>query len=139
MVKAARGVVVGNGGWLFSNEEFYAQDAKNHLQQNLAYIDWVAEQLATAQIQLLVVPVPAKSRLYAEHLGKQQPNDAYRELYSSLTRSLREANIRSLNTLALMEQQKNHNTPLFLAYRHPLEPGGCATGGARSGLSIERS
>ncbi|UTW45917.1 alginate O-acetyltransferase [bacterium SCSIO 12696] len=109
-----QGVVVGNGGWLFSNEEFYAQDAQNHLQQNLAYIGWVAEKLATAQVQLLVVPVPAKSRLYAEYLGNQQPNNAYRELYSSLTRSLREANIHSLNTLALMEQQKNHNTPLFL-------------------------
>ena len=67
--QARPGVTIGHQDWLFSSEELAvypaAQDATS---DNLAQIDRIAGQLASQNIAVIVAVVPAKARIYSEHL-----------------------------------------------------------------------
>jgi len=75
------GLVVGEDGWLYSDEEFDpVADGQRQLRDNLALIRGVQRQLAERDIQLLLAIVPAKTRLYPEHTGAHQPSALQRSL-----------------------------------------------------------
>lgn len=73
------GVVVGRGGWLYSDEEFrIGNGAGDEIARNLTAIVDVRDQLAARGVQLLVAVVPAKARIYPEHLRRwRQPPAAH--------------------------------------------------------------
>lgn len=65
-----KGVVVGTDGWLFTDEEFSCPAEYFHnLVDNLLYVERTRDRLAEKNVRLLVNLVPAKARLYPEHLG----------------------------------------------------------------------
>lgn len=68
-----RGVIVGTDGWLFSAEEFEKPEGfQDNINANLAYIAAVRDTLAAQKINLFVIPVPSKARIYREHLGRYE-------------------------------------------------------------------
>ena len=65
------GVLVGDDGWLFTNEEFliYPHDAATAA-ENARVVLAAAAEINARGAGLLVVVIPAKSRLEADHLGR---------------------------------------------------------------------
>lgn len=77
------GVIVGKDGWLYTDEEFKLDnDSPSTVEQNLALIDWVKGELAKHDVALLVAVVPAKARVYPEHLDGRLPPELRRTLYA---------------------------------------------------------
>lgn len=65
------GVLVGKDGWLFTKEEFaYNANFQENIENNLNYIREVSGRLPQDNIKLIIVPVPAKARIYKENLGR---------------------------------------------------------------------
>jgi len=114
------GVIVGKDGWLFSSEEF--QDQPEQLQaltQNIAYISWARQRLLEKNIQLLVVPIPAKARVYREYIGSAQPSPNHQSLYAQFVTALKRENVVVADSLLAMRQYKKRadnpfEEPLYL-------------------------
>jgi len=97
--EASPGVVVGANHWLFTDEEFIADLASEATYQtNLSFIQSANETLRSQNIELLIVPVPSKARVYAE-LTLKQPAGAHRDLYQRITRDLGQRGAHVVDTL----------------------------------------
>ena len=80
------GVVLGRDQWLFSDEEFKPTAGAEHLmQENLALIRGVRDTLQQHGVHLVLAIVPAKARVYAEYIGKQQPASLHDDLYNPVS------------------------------------------------------
>ncbi|HET8883778.1 MAG TPA: hypothetical protein VFM56_16535 [Solimonas sp.] len=87
--EAGNGVVVGDDGWLYTDEEFsVADDTSQRIEQQLAAIAAVRDRLAAHGVKLVVAIVPAKARVYPEHLARRRPPALHRELYARAERAL---------------------------------------------------
>jgi alginate O-acetyltransferase complex protein AlgJ len=108
------GVVLGRDGWLYTDEEFKLDDrAARDLERNLALVGWVHRELAKRDIALVVAVVPAKARVYPEHLDRRKPPALHRELYADIESALSADGIASANLLAPLEVGKSRE-PTFL-------------------------
>jgi alginate O-acetyltransferase complex protein AlgJ len=93
------GVVVGESGWLFSSEEFFAPEfAQENITNNFKTISIVNDELAQRGVQLVVVPVPSKARIH-EQWSTLQPTTEHQSLYPELIDFLRQHNIAHVNVL----------------------------------------
>ena len=109
-----RGVLIGEHDWLFSNEEFDpVAGAQEHLRDNLALIRGVRDELARRDIDLLLAIVPAKSRLYPEHVGDHRASALHADLYQRFHAAVRRAGIAAPDLLAPLQAAKASG-PLFL-------------------------
>lgn len=83
------GVVVGQDGWLYTQEEFrdYA-GAQARIAEHVGQIEQVRDRLRARGTELVVALLPAKTRIYPEHLGPVQPARVHRELYARLQAEL---------------------------------------------------
>lgn len=69
-----KGVVVGQGGWLFSAEEYdWTAESDANLAANLAYVSEVAVALKEKGIALQIALLPEKADIYADHLLRPRP------------------------------------------------------------------
>jgi alginate O-acetyltransferase complex protein AlgJ len=81
--EAQSGVVIGRDGWLYTDEEFAVpKEAAQQVQRNYARIDEVRDQLAAHGVKLVVALIPAKSRVYPEHLHQRKPPSFRDGLYA---------------------------------------------------------
>src|SRR5690606_10196477 len=88
------GVIIGENDWLYSDEEFKPiADHQQHTQDNWALIRGVRDDLARRNIQLVLAILPAKIRLYPEHLGDQQPSPMHHRLYQEFHAGAADAKI----------------------------------------------
>lgn len=109
-----QGVVIGQDGWLFSDEEFDpVAEGERHLQENLALIQGVRDELDSRGIKLVLAIVPSKSRIYPEHVGEARPTALRQDLYAHFRGAVRKAGIIAPDLLAPLEQAKN-NGQVFL-------------------------
>lgn len=109
-----QGVVIGKDGWLFSDEEFDpVADGNRHLQENLALIQGVRDELAGRGVTLVLAIVPSKSRLYPEYTGEARPTALRQDLYAQFRGAARKAGIIAPDLLGTLEQAK-HNGQVFL-------------------------
>ena len=101
------GVVLGKDGWLFTDEEFnVGNGAARDLDRNLALVGWVHRELAKRGIALVVAVVPAKARVYAEHLDRREPPGIHRTLYADIESALAANGIANAKLLAPLEAGK---------------------------------
>lgn len=108
------GVVLGSDGWLYTDEEFKLADgARNDFDRNVALVGWVHRELAKRGIALVVAVVPAKARVYPEHLARRVPPSFHRELYGDIEAALSTDGIASANLLGPLETGKTR-APTFL-------------------------
>jgi alginate O-acetyltransferase complex protein AlgJ len=108
-----KGVVVGEDGWLFTDEEFSClPDAQNNFQDNVDFIVDVRDQLKKKNVELIVALIPAKVRVYGNHVQKINIPECRDNLYQQATNFLDTHNVKVAD---LYKTMKNSNHPdLFL-------------------------
>ncbi|WP_416422606.1 alginate O-acetyltransferase [Pseudomonas sp. App30] len=101
------GVVLGRDQWLYSDEEFdpVANGAQVEA-DNFALIKGVQAQLKQHGVQLVLAIVPAKARLYPEHIGATAPAELHKDLYQQFHAQAAAAGIFAPDLLAPLQQAK---------------------------------
>jgi alginate O-acetyltransferase complex protein AlgJ len=88
------GVLVGEGDWLYSKEEFAVEGAlQQTLARRLSDITAVRGELRRRGIELVVALIPAKARVYPEHLGRYRWPADLDPVYQSARRFLADRGI----------------------------------------------
>ncbi len=106
-----KGVLVGSDGWLYSSEEFeYPKNFAAEITAKLEYIATVKQTLEKAGAKLAVVLVPAKARVYPEHLGRYSRPKYWDEVYSKFLLGVQARGVIAPNLLNAMKAR----TGLFL-------------------------
>ncbi len=101
------GVLIGEDGWLFTDEEFKRPKHFNaEIQGKLEYISEVKRKLEANGTKLAVVVIPAKARIYAEHLGRYKKPAYWDGVYSSFQSNLNKLGVIVPDTLTALESAK---------------------------------
>lgn len=100
------GVVVGRGGWLFTDEEFaFYDEGAAETARKLAYIGEVRDALAERNVALVVALVPDKARVYREFVGRALPSYTQGR-YEDFRQGLLARNIATPNLLGALTSAK---------------------------------
>jgi len=101
------GVVLGRDQWLYTDEEFdpVANGEQNEA-DNLALIQGVRDALKKQGTQLVLAIVPAKTRLYPEHIGNNVPARLHADLYRQFHAQAAQAGIFAPDLLAPLQDAK---------------------------------
>jgi len=131
-----RGVVVGKGGWLFSEEEFRgAANADTGIETGVREISKVADSLRSHGIRLIIVPLPAKSDIYRENLADDRYASIAEHRYLDFVHSLSLAKIDAVDTRGALLAAKT-SEPVFLKTDTHWTPAGAkAVAGAVAAFS----
>ncbi|MEK1906100.1 MAG: alginate O-acetyltransferase [Pseudomonas sp.] len=133
------GVVIGQDGWLYSDEEFKpVADGKQHLRDNLAMIRGVRDELASQDIQLVLAIVPAKSRLYPEYVGENRITLMRQDLFEQFRGSVRRAGIIAPDLLGPLQEAKRHGQ-VFLRTDTHWTPLGADIAAQRLSAAVQRA
>lgn len=109
-----KGVLVGSGGWLFTDEEFSCLPHwEQNLQDNLEFVKSAQEIFKSRNIELVVVVIPAKVRLFPEFLGNNIIPACRNVVYDQTVNSIAEMGIRTQGLLTVMQAAPDKAT-LFL-------------------------
>ena len=101
------GVILGKDQWLYTDEEFDPVANSEQIEaENFALIRGVRDQLKEHGVQLVMAIVPAKARLYPEHIGAQTPTSLHADLYQQFHAQAQQAGIVAPDLLAPLQQAK---------------------------------
>lgn len=130
------GVVLGRDQWLYSDEEFkpVAEGEQSEL-SNLALIRGVQATLAQHNVQLVLAIVPAKARLYPEHIAGPAPAALHEDLYRLFHQQAQQAGIFAPDLLTALQQAKSQG-PVFLRTDTHWTPLGAEVVARSLGLAI---
>ncbi|MEZ5583513.1 MAG: alginate O-acetyltransferase [Candidatus Competibacteraceae bacterium] len=109
-----KGVLVGTDGWLYTSEEFerYAGgDAA--LERKLKFIAEVRSVLQARGVTLSIALVPAKARIYPEHLGRYELPHTHQNSYQDRLNQLRELGVIVPDLQGVLDAAKSV-APVFL-------------------------
>jgi alginate O-acetyltransferase complex protein AlgJ len=99
-----KGVLVGRDGWFYSSEEFERpKNFDTEIADKLEYITQVKNALENAGIKLAVVLVPAKARVYPEHLGRYSRPKYWDDVYQKFLTGLQANGVLAPNILNAMK------------------------------------
>ncbi|MEO8685473.1 MAG: hypothetical protein ABI414_11610, partial [Devosia sp.] len=102
-----KGVVVGQGGWLFSSEEYRVADNETQrIDDAVRAIAAVRDQLATSGTELVVVPLPAKADIYREHTAYPSLSDAMTVRYDRFRQALAAQEVKTVDARAALLADK---------------------------------
>ena len=108
------GVLIGQEGWLFTNEEFQQADGfEKNIVNSLDYIQSVQEQFSDNNVKLFIVPIPAKARVYQDKLGRYTYPSYWQGQYGRIVNHLQENGIATFNLLPVYQKSKE-TKQLFL-------------------------
>ena len=109
------GVVLGRDQWLYSDEEFHPiVNEELNLQGNYALVEGVRQELKKRGVQLVMAIVPAKTRLYPEHLGEVKPASIHTNLYKDFHARVAADKILAPDLLGPLQQAKRNGQQVFL-------------------------
>lgn len=121
-----KGVLVGQDGWLYTAQEFdYSKGAQAYAFANLEYIRNVHFMLERQGVDLVVALVPAKSRVYREHLGSIEMPHMIEEAYNRYFYDLRSYGLNMVNLDQAFKAHKSQ-TQLFMKTDTHWTPEGAA-------------
>lgn len=129
------GVVIGKDGWLFTDEEFKPEPSASQLEDNWALVRGVQQELERRGVKLVLAIIPAKTRLYPEYLGKEQPATLHATLYADFLQRARQAGMAAPELLETLERAKD-NGQVFLRTDTHWTPLGAEAVAQRLGESI---
>lgn len=102
--EARDGALVGDGGWLYTTEEFQtAAGDEAELAATVAYITQVRDDLARTGARLVVALIPAKTRVHPEHLRSRVPRQKD-GLYAKVRADLEAAGIPTPDLLGALQR-----------------------------------
>lgn len=132
------GVIVGQNGWLYTDEEFRDHaDARETLSAHLDEIARTQATLAQHQTTLLVALVPAKARIYPEHIGERRPALLHRHLYPELRAALLDRGVTTPDLLDALETCKQR-AAVFLRTDTHWTPAGAACAAQTLSAAVRR-
>ena len=103
------GVVLGKDQWLYTDEEFDAvANGEQNEADNLAIIQGVRDALEKQGTKLVLAIVPAKTRLYPEHIGDSKPASLHTDLYQQFHAQAAQAGLVAPDLLAPLQGAKQH-------------------------------
>ncbi len=103
------GVVLGKDQWLYTDEEFDAvANGEQNEAENLALIQGVRDALKAQGTQLILAIIPAKTRLYPEHMGDTKPASLHTDLYQQFHAQAAQAGLVAPDLLAPLQGAKQH-------------------------------
>lgn len=103
------GVVLGKDQWLYTDEEFDAvANGEQNEADNLAIIQGVGDALKAQGTQLILAIIPAKTRLYPEHIGDNKPATLHTDLYQQFHAQAAQAGLVAPDLLAPLQGAKQH-------------------------------
>ncbi|MFP4313017.1 MAG: alginate O-acetyltransferase AlgX-related protein [Alphaproteobacteria bacterium] len=112
-----QGVLIGDDGWLFTSEEFeYQENYRENFKINTDFIIKVAQHFEDNNINLVIAPVPAKSRVYENNLGRYNFPAYKDDIYASFVQKMENRNIIVADVLPkMLQKDQNAKHPaLFL-------------------------
>jgi alginate O-acetyltransferase complex protein AlgJ len=113
------GVVIGNQGWLYTDEEFdITDDAQTSIEANLAAISRARAALADQGAELVVAVVPAKARVYSEHIADRKPARAHETVYDNLVTELTANSIPTADLREILTTGKSKEPTYFRTDTH---------------------
>lgn len=107
------GVVIGRNDWLYTAEEFDPPKSPVQVAENWQLIRGVQAELKRRGIELVVLLLPAKARLYPEHLAEQKPVDLQQTLYQSSLQQMQQFGLQGPQLLSPLLEGK-HQHEVFL-------------------------
>ena len=109
------GVVLGRDQWLYSDEEFNPiVNEELNLQGNYALVEGVRQTLKEKGVKLVMAIVPAKVRLYPEHLGEVKPASIHANLYQDFHARVAADKILAPDLLGPLQKAKQNGQQVFL-------------------------
>ncbi|MGV8916191.1 MAG: alginate O-acetyltransferase [Pseudomonas sp.] len=130
------GVVLGKDQWLYSDEEFNPiVNSEQNEADNLALIRGVNEALKKQGIQMVLAIVPAKTRLYPEHIGASAPAALHADLYQQFHARMATDGILAPDLLVPLQRAKQ-NGAVFLRTDTHWTPMGAEVVAQRLGATI---
>lgn len=121
-----KGVIVGDDGWFFTGEEF-KRVKPTDIESAVNQIGEVRKKLAAAGIELVMVPLPAKSDIYTEHLPDMMRNDAMVTAYGDFSTALSQAGMTVVDTRTAMLAAKPKDEVFLKSDTHWTPAGARAT------------
>ena len=110
-----KGVVLGRDQWLYSDEEFNPiVNEELNLQGNYALVEGVRQTLKEKGVKLVMAIVPAKARLYPEHLGDVKPASIHANLYQDFHARVAADKILAPDLLGPLQAAKQNGQQVFL-------------------------
>jgi alginate O-acetyltransferase complex protein AlgJ len=101
------GVILGKDQWLYTDEEFDAvANSEQNEADNLAIIQGVRDTLKKQGTKLVLAIVPAKTRLYPEHVGDNTPAAVHTDLYQQFHAQVNQAGILAPDLLTPLQGAK---------------------------------
>lgn len=117
--EAREGAVVGQDGWLFTDEEFQtAEGDAQEIAAKLGYIRQVRDELARDGAKLVVALVPAKARIYGDQLGGVRVPAVNGPVYSRFRAALEQAGIPAPDLEAALRQARRQETVFLKTDTH---------------------
>ncbi|RRV08377.1 alginate O-acetyltransferase [Pseudomonas sp. v388] len=130
------GVVLGKDQWLYTDEEFDAVvNAEQNEADNLALIQGVRDALEAKGSKLVLAIVPAKTRMYPEHIGDNKPASLHVDLYQQFHAEVAKAGIVAPDLLAPLQAAKQKGQ-VFLRTDTHWTPMGAEVAAQQLGLTI---
>lgn len=129
--EAQDGALIGADGWLFTNEEFQtARTDAAELQNKVAYIKQVRDDLAKDGAQLVVALIPSKVRVYPEQLGRARVPASHANVYADIRGQLVAAGIPTPDLASGLAAAKSSGELFFRTDTHWTPLGAQATASA---------
>lgn len=109
-----QGVIVGNDGWLFTDEELvFNPDHVLNIQENTQYVIDTQTLLKKNNVELIISVIPAKARIYKEKLGRYSFPTYNEGVYYGFIKTLKDIGIVTADLHWIMQKKKS-DFPLFL-------------------------
>lgn len=132
------GVLIGDDNWLFTTEEFFYQpDWEENYKYNLEFIRTVSAYLRRSNIELLIVPVPSKARIYEDMLGRYEYPDYKKAIYPDFVRRMKTQDISVIDLMPAFKKKKDAAL-LFLKSDTHWTPAGAALAAELAGHYVNR-
>ncbi|GAB6088562.1 alginate O-acetyltransferase AlgX-related protein [Spirochaeta dissipatitropha] len=113
-----QGVLVGRDGWLFSSEEFITPGSPEKEQQRIIEIvesiEQVSTQLQLHGAELLLIPIPAKARIYPQKLGRHVFPWAAKPRYEGFLQDLNTRGLYTVDLASLFQDLVDSSVQVFL-------------------------
>ncbi len=111
----SKGAVIGRDGWLYTDEEFSPTGTKAEAayHENMAHIAAAQRFLKARGVALRIILIPAKTRLYPEHLYHPMPKER-QPIYENTLAALRAEGITAVDALSVMESLKREGKQPFM-------------------------
>lgn len=126
------GLVIGEGGWLFSSEEFPLPSLREQrMTQNVQRMGNLVEQLARHGVRTVILPIPTKAELYEEYVPARLGRHVLR--MDRVNRALAAQGLESIHLDEALQQARQRGEQVFFRTETHWTPEGARVAATATG------